>query len=146
MNFLLDLLLHWLLSLVCQLVRLTRNSRIHVHPTQHLTHHWCEKTNFWKKKTNNGYHVQCKRCLTYLMHITTKKFIFFLHSLYKAFWSNNTSFLLLCTNLIQVAEITLARVCYWASMLIMPDKPLFGWFGSYWLNMLCSCHYSFHVQ
>lgn len=39
------------------------------------------------------------------MHVTTEKFIFFLHSLYKAFWSNNTCFLLLCTNLIQVTQM-----------------------------------------
>lgn len=36
MNVLSKLLLHCILSLVSQLVRLTRNSKIHVHPTQHM--------------------------------------------------------------------------------------------------------------
>jgi hypothetical protein len=35
----------------------------------------------------------------YLMHIATENLILFLQSLYKTFWSNDTCFLLLITNL-----------------------------------------------
>lgn len=35
----------------------------------------------------------------YLVHVTTKKLILFLYSLYKTLWRNNTSFLLLRANL-----------------------------------------------
>ena len=88
------------------------------------SHNFVEKTNgskltkkciflkvYYNAKRSNKFHIKIDRETTYLVHITVEIFIFFFHPLHKAFWTNNTGFLLLIVNLHTINDNKTSTMC-----------------------------------